>query len=125
MSTEETEPAGKVWICPACGNRYDAPTVCTNQHEPTAALEYDLTPAEVAAEAAEETAETTADPAQAATTTVTATGIVVPATVASPEAAGSGAADLAVVSDQAKASLAAAVHGLEQALTDFKTLIGV
>jgi len=123
MSTEETEPAGKVWICPACGNRYDAPTVCTNQHEPTAALEYDLTPAEVAAEAAEETAETTADPAQAATTTVTATGIVVPATVASPEAQGSPA--LTAVSDQAKASLAAAVHGLEQALADFKTLIGV
>lgn len=47
------------------------------------------------------------------------------AVVASPEAQGSPAADLAVVSDAAKASLVAAVHGLEQALTDFKTLIGV
>lgn len=44
MSTvEETEPAAKVWICPACGARYSEPTVCTNQHAPTAALEYDLT----------------------------------------------------------------------------------
>ena len=61
MSTvEETEPAAKVWICPACGARYSEPTMCTNQHAPTAALEYDLTAEEAAAETAEETAETAA-----------------------------------------------------------------
>lgn len=45
-TTEETAdvPAGKVWICPACGARYDAPTTCSAQHPPEECNEYDLAP---------------------------------------------------------------------------------
>lgn len=34
-------PGEKVYICPACGTRYDAPTMCANGHAPTATVEYD------------------------------------------------------------------------------------
>ena len=41
----ETETPGKVWICPGCGARYDAPTTCSAQHPPLECDEYDLQPA--------------------------------------------------------------------------------
>jgi len=74
-------PAGKVWICPACGSRYDEPTVCTNQHPAEAALEYDLAPEDVtpAAPAEEPPAE---DPAAE---TVPALDTAPPAPPAPPE----------------------------------------
>jgi hypothetical protein len=31
----------KIYVCPACGQRYDEPTVCANDHAPTDAIEYD------------------------------------------------------------------------------------
>lgn len=34
-------PGAKIHICPACGNRYDEPTFCTNGHDPTQTVEYD------------------------------------------------------------------------------------
>ena len=40
----ETETPGKVWICPGCGARYDAPTTCSAQHPPLECDEYDLAP---------------------------------------------------------------------------------
>lgn len=46
-----TETPGKVWICPACGNRYDAPTTCSNEHPPTVCEEYDLAPGDTAEQA--------------------------------------------------------------------------
>lgn len=107
MGTEETEPAGKVWICPACGTRYDAPTTCTNQHAPTAALEYDLTAAEVAAEAEEETAEETEAPAEVA---------------APAEPVVTGAAPVEVPDPT---GLAAAFSALDDAVAGLKTKLGL
>ncbi len=43
--TDETTPANetpeKIYICPACGLRYDVPTSCANGHAPAACVEYD------------------------------------------------------------------------------------
>ena len=98
MNTDETEPAGKVWICPACGNRYDAPTVCTNQHEPIAADEYDLAPgAEATVEAPVEPAAEPPAPTEAAPSE--------PAPVADP--------------------LASAFSELEDATANLKTKLGL
>jgi hypothetical protein len=37
-----TDPPGeKVYICPACGTRYDEPTTCANGHPPAETVEYD------------------------------------------------------------------------------------
>lgn len=35
------EAPTKVYICPACGWRYDDPTTCANGHAPTETVEYD------------------------------------------------------------------------------------
>lgn len=48
-------PGGKVFICPACGTRYDEATVCSNGHEPTETVEYDRATV-AAAEAGDEAA---------------------------------------------------------------------
>lgn len=35
-------PGAKIYVCPACGTRYDEPTTCSvNGHAPTATVEYD------------------------------------------------------------------------------------
>lgn len=44
-----TDPPGdKIYICPACGTRYDEPTTCSNGHEPTETVEYDRATVEAA-----------------------------------------------------------------------------
>jgi hypothetical protein len=37
----DTTLPDKIYVCPACGQRYDEPTMCANGHAPTAAVEYD------------------------------------------------------------------------------------
>lgn len=73
MSEELPEPAGaeepatdppgdKIYICPACGTRYDEPTTCANGHPATETIEYDRATVEAAdggdAEAVQKIAET-------------------------------------------------------------------
>lgn len=41
-------PGDKVYICPACGTRYDQPTECANAHPPTETVEYDRATVEAA-----------------------------------------------------------------------------
>ena len=97
MTDEETAPT-KVWICPGCGARYTEPTVCTNQHEPIAADEYDLAPgAEATVEAPVEPAAEPPAPTEAAPSE--------PAPVADP--------------------LASAFSELEDATANLKTKLGL
>lgn len=102
MSTTETP--GKVWICPACGNRYDAPTTCSNDHAPVEAQEYDLAPEDA-------TTETTGDTAAADTTTET-TDTTAAATVEAPVS--TPLDDAKVALEAAKASLESALSNLDQ-----------
>lgn len=51
MSDTATEPSdapAKVYICPACGKRYDEPTTCSDSHPPTECVEYDRATVEAA-----------------------------------------------------------------------------
>lgn len=38
---EHAETPGAIYICPACGARYDEPTTCTNGHAAAETVEYD------------------------------------------------------------------------------------
>ena len=150
MSTPQETVTSEQWYCDQCGSRYISPGVCANDH-PANELRPISAPAAADAFAVHESAlgfpkQTGSQtgnwdganrrfgPASRRVSVVAVLGErrigladrrVTVAAVASPAAqAQADSAALSVVSAQAKAALAAAVSGLEQALTDFKTLIG-
>ncbi len=106
-----TEGPTKVWICPLCGKRYDAPTVCSNEHPPTDCEQYDLDESDTAeASEPDEAAAAAAEAAAAAATTEPAAASAEPAaTPAAPVETG----------------LQAALAAFDAAYADLKTKLGL
>lgn len=74
-------PGATIFVCPACGTRYDEPTTCSNGHEPTETVEYDRATLEAAAGGDE-----TAQAAIADATAAAGVGSTAGVSTASPEA---------------------------------------
>lgn len=82
-------PGDKIFVCPACGTRYDEPTECANGHAPTATVEYDRATFEAAAAGDAEAIASVSETAAAAagnTAGVVATEATPPAVAADPAA---------------------------------------
>jgi hypothetical protein len=88
-----TDPPGdKIYVCPACGIRYDEPTTCSEGHPPTETVEYDRVMLEAAvAGDAEAQAAIDAQAAEQAGTDAGAAGgemtVAEPSDAAPPQAA--------------------------------------
>lgn len=93
-------PGDKIFVCPACGTRFDEPTECANGHAPTATVEYDRATFEAAAAGDAEAVAAVNEAAAAAagnTAGVVATEATPPPVAADPAAADAAAVNPATV----------------------------
>jgi len=142
-----TDPPGdKIYVCPACGTRYDEPTTCSNGHAATQTVEYDRATFEAAAAgdadaiaSVNETAASAAGPAAGiAPAEATPPGAVPvpadpvaapvdPTPTVTPDGIGGTPAAAATPSgtDENVAAIGAAIAQLEAALSAAKTALGI
>ena len=116
-------PGDKIFVCPACGTRFDEPTECANGHAPTATVEYDRATFEAAAAGDAEAVAAVNEAAAAAagnTAGVVATEATPPPVA--PEAVDP-AAEPAPVPEPAAPAMAPELGGVAHALTQLEAAI--